>query len=158
MPILLRFFDKLLMPAMWLIGGCRRDSIQETHRWHCNTIDNFDIDISLTVVVPGDSDSRIRTPRYGSHHFPIFDGWRSYVVIENTSTSTPWYIGWQYREAGKVQIHRLPIFDQQIRMLKWPVGTSTTFFAISEHGEQLPIGVVDSGRLGDGKYPNVRLF
>ena len=49
-----RFCDAALVPVMFVLGGCRRDSLQETHFWHCQRLSHVEIDPALTVSVTGD--------------------------------------------------------------------------------------------------------
>src|SRR5262245_52424890 len=113
----LRAVDYVLTPAMFVVAGCRLDSIQETHFWHCQKVDQSTLDVAHVVRIIGDDSSRFsnRLFPFPLFHSPIFGGWRNYVVFE-VESMVPWHIGWvHYKVPEKARrlsyIQRLPIYD-----------------------------------------------
>jgi hypothetical protein len=162
---LIRFLDRMLVPLMRILGaGTGR--VQETHRWHCQRLRNEDsVDETLSLSIDGDDTSRRSNKIFPLpiFHMPIFGGWKRYVVIEILSETPIWHVGWLHIASppGFVRrsaIQRLPIGTKQIKMLTLPYGNRIRFFALSPDGQQLPLRMVGTGVLGDGRFPGVRLF
>ncbi len=161
-----RLLDWLLRPIMFVLGGCKADSIQETHYWHCQRIDMADVDPRFSVSIPGDDKSGVAAnsllpfPRF---HAPLFGGWRNYAVLQVQETAPIWHVGWVHRKfpsgsRPRAHVQRLPIESREIKVLKQPRGFLTDFFALDANGRQLLLKAVDEGVLGDMRYPEVRLF
>jgi hypothetical protein len=162
----MRLLDRLLWPVMFLLGGCRLDSVQETHRWHGQRIRADDIDGSMSVYVEGNERSDVTTNRllpFPLFHAPVFGGWRNYTVLQVQADADYWHVGWIHRKYPPnsrpcSHVQRLPIRTREIRVLTQPVGFETEFFALGPCGEQLPVKAVGQGVLGDRKYPKLRMF
>jgi hypothetical protein len=141
------------------------DSVQETHHWHCRAVQARHIDPSLAVEVVGDEPSMVdnRLFPFPLFHAPIFGGWRNYVVLEVLGYGRDWHVGWQHvkwppNARPRCHVQRLVIEQPCIRVLKQPVGFVTRFFGIAREGAQVRIRVAGEGKLGDERYPGVRLF
>jgi hypothetical protein len=162
----LRLIDRLLWPVMFLLGGCRLDSIQETHRWHSQRIQPSEIDRKLTALVEGNERSRVTANRvipFPLFHAPVFGGWRNYTVLQVEADVECWHVGWihrQYPQSARPRSHvqRLPIGTREVRVLTQPIGFLTEYFALDRFGNQLPLRAVAEGVLGDGRYGTLRLF
>jgi hypothetical protein len=165
-PFAFRLLDLILRPVMFFLGRGKSDSLQETHYWHCQKIDEREVDSKLSVIVKGDDNSVIATNRllpFPAFHAPLFGGWRNYVILQVQDEVEYWHVGWVHRavpEGSRPRSHiqRLPIASREIKVLKQPKEFLTEFFALNSSGEQLPLKVVGEGILGDLKYPGVRLF
>jgi hypothetical protein len=159
--------DQIMWPLMFVLGGLKRDSVQETHFWHNQSIDRSEINSLLSVVVSGDDERAIvKTNRifpFPMFHVPIFGGWRNYVVLQVQSDISYWHVGWIHRTCTSGSrlletVQRLRIIEPRVKVLTQPIGFVTEYFAIGPLGEQLPLAVVDHGVLGDMKYPSIRLL
>lgn len=154
--LLWRVIDTLLWPVMFLVGGCRRSALQHTHAWHMQNASGFVVDHTLAARVAGSDSSSLQ--RKGIlFHIPLLGGWRDYAVLEAEYVSGHWHVAWQLGDAT-IQVHRLPIKITQVRVLVGPAGAQTTFFALTDDGQQLPLRAVATGRLGDGQYRRVPLY
>ncbi len=160
-----KLLDLIMRPLMWILGGGRNDSLQETHFWHCQRIDGTKIDSKKSVYVDGRDGSKFSNNilPFPFFHAPLLGGWKCYSVFEICSDTQVWYVGWinikvpsGFRK--KCCIHKLGISDRRIKMLTFPNGCVTQFFAIDENGFQICLSEVGSGVLGDCAYPGVRLF
>lgn len=151
---------------MFVLGGFEFDSVQETHRWHGQRINSNDVDERFSVFLDGDDTSPVKTNAlypFPTFHAPIFGGWRNYTVLQVQSAEPYWNVGWIHRHCPpssrpRSHVQRLRIFTPQIRVLTQAVGFRTQYFALNSAGEQIPLGAVGKGVLGDRKFPNVRLF
>ena len=57
LPAWTKIADVAMRPLMFMLGGFRRDSMQETHPWHCRRdIDPSLIDPALTVTTNGETE------------------------------------------------------------------------------------------------------
>ena len=161
LPLWTKIADVAMRPLMFVLGGFRRDSMQETHPWHCQRdIDPSLIDPALTVTTNGETDELLPGRFSFLFHAPGLVGWRHYAVLR---AKPPFHIGWVVRERGSGQVkqsivHRLLINDQYVRMLSGPAHLETEFFAVHPDGTQIGLEIVDTGVLGDNKYPKVRLL
>ena len=150
---------------MFLIGGFKKDSLQESHQWHCQPIRPEEIDESLCVSVEGDDRSSCKNklfplPRF---HMPIFGGWKNYVILEVEPNNSAWHVGWIFLQyprgfSPRHSVHKKKIIENRIRVLKLPNGHHTMFFAISDSGTQLSIKIVGEGVLGDNRHADVHLY
>lgn len=52
-----RHADRAMRPLMYVLGGFKRDSIQETHPWHQQPIDPLQVDPELSVFVTGEKEA-----------------------------------------------------------------------------------------------------
>lgn len=161
LPKIYRIADFLLIPIMFILGGFKKDSIQETHPWHVWRKFNLEeIDTSKTTTHKGTDTSVYKKHYLFLFHAPLFGGWKNYSVLESAHRDS-FYIGWGMYEgdvlAGK-GLNRLLIKDGRVRMLDGPLNYHGFYFGINEKGEQVVLKKVGRGRLGDRKYPGVRLF
>ncbi|MFZ1250454.1 MAG: hypothetical protein WAR37_03370 [Candidatus Microsaccharimonas sp.] len=161
-PLFYRFLDYLLIPVMFILGGFKMASLQETHPWHSWRIFSVeDVDKSKAVVTKG-TDSK----SYSKHflflfHAPLFGGWKNYSVYTPMQSIQHFHIGWIVYKQGVViekGIHKLLIKNGAIRTLDGPLSYETVFFAINENGKQIALRKKDSGQLGDGRFSEFRLF
>lgn len=168
-PFYFRVLDFFLWPFMWLLAGTKLELPQETHYWHiqkidCNIIEKT-LSSDLNIVLEGDDKSRFSMDisNFGLFHMPIFGGWKNYIILKAESFTHHWNIGWRIYSntpvaASKCEIQKLPISSPFIKLLKGLPGQKVEFFAIDSDGSQAPLHLVGEGRLGDGKFRNVRLF
>lgn len=150
---------------MFVAGGCKLDSIQETHRWHCQKINPILIDHNLSVIVEGTDNSKYTNRIFPVpiFHIPILGGWKNYIVLKAESNRSEWHIGWvhlRYSEGfiPRHSVHKLKLTNDKIRMLSLPKGHITVFFAVSQEGSQIPLTKIGEGFLGDNKNKKIRLF
>ncbi|HBO64354.1 TPA: hypothetical protein DD425_00130 [Candidatus Saccharibacteria bacterium] len=146
---------------MFVLGGCRRDAIQETHPWHLwKGFSEKDIDTYKSVKHSGGDEALKR--HFGFlFHAPIFGGWKNYIALRPRNYSGTYRIGWVIYKKNRLQeasIHKLVLNSSPIRLLSGSELFSGYFFAINEEGEQIDLEIVGSGRLGDGQFPQSRLF
>ena len=161
-PALFRLFDYIMIPLMFVLGGFKRDSLQETHPWHCYREFNVEsIDIAKTLKVQGE-ERAFKKHFLFLFHAPIFGGWKRYCVLAPTNTGTPFHIGWIvkniYDDIIDYGINKKPISDPAVRMLTGPTSHQTLFFAVDDTGNQLNLTKIGEGVLGDGKHPEFRLL
>lgn len=159
---MLRAIDFVMIPIMFILGGFKLDSIQETHPWHSyRDFTEDDVDIQKTILTDG-TDVNAHLTRHGFvFHAPLFGGWKNYSVYAPLSTSEPFRIGWITYENGglrEVGIHKLLIKNGAIRMLDGPPTYKVKFFAVDQSGNQIDIQKIGIGRLGDHKFKHLRLF
>lgn len=65
LPMWTKIADVAMRPLMFVLGGFRRDSMQETHPWHCQRdIDPSLIDPALTVTTNGETDEPTTGPLF----------------------------------------------------------------------------------------------
>jgi len=143
-----RFFDFLLWPFMWILGGFVFP-VQETHQWHARKY-NWRKAKGL-IVKEKDLKAKFgHEAPLGLFHMAIFGGLTRYVVIEAIGFKNYWNIGW---ESG-IQI--LPIKQSKIMMFVGKNGFVA--YGIGDGDKVLKLRVVGYGNLGDFKYKNIRLF
>jgi hypothetical protein len=151
---------------MFILGGCKVDSIQETHRWHGQHIDASDIEETLSVFVEGNDNAPVKTNAlypFPIFHAPVLGGWRNYTVLQVQSAEPYWHVGWIHRRyplnsRPRSHVQRLRIFTREIRVLTQAIGFQTEYFALDPSGRQIPLRIVGQGVLGDRRFPQVRLF
>lgn len=146
-----RILDYLLYPLMYVLQGNLTDSPQETHPWHVKKHRWK----SKGVLIKGDDVNskfgQSGISKYlGLYHMPIFGGLKKYIVIENKKFKKYWNVGWN----NEMQI--LKIYDSKVKLL--PGKESYYIHALSDGSKEVSVKVVDSGRIGDGRYKSVRLF
>lgn len=161
LPIIFRLLDILMIPLMFVLGGLRKDSLQETHPWHLwRHLTPETVDTSKAV-------RHIGTDKSFDHHFaflfhaPIFGGWKKYIVLQPKGYDGPFRIGWvtyKNNKLSEIAVHKLIIKNSKIRVLSGTPNFSGYFFALTIKGEQIPLEKVGEGTLGDKRYPGVRLF
>lgn len=145
-----RFFDFLLWPCMWILGGFVFP-VQETHPWHVKKWNWKSVGVNILG-----NDSRALfgqsgiSKYFGIYHMPIFGGLKKYVVLENNNFKKYWNIGWN----GRIQI--LKIYEPKIALLAGKEGYKA--FAISDDSNETKLKIIAFGELGDGKYNSIRLF
>ena len=154
-----RVFDCILSPFMFLLGGLKMDSIQQTHGWHTLDVDPNVVDLKKSLTVIGSDASKFNNfgriiDHLGVFHMPIFGGWKNYVILECKDTF--WYVGWLSK--GFSQAHCLPIKGSKVKVLTGIKGNKTVFFGVDKNGNQVPIKKLAQGILGDGKYKSVPLY
>ena len=161
---LFRLIDWAMVPIMFVLGGFKKDSVQETHPWHCfRGFSPDDIDQSLAVPHQGTDNSTFKRHFLFLFHAPILGGWKNYVVLQPKQPTTPFYIGWvTYHKDTKapldIGINKLPIVDRAVRLLSGPPHYAGYFFAIDDKGRQIALEKVATGRLGDNAHPGLRLL
>ncbi|MEI6649814.1 MAG: hypothetical protein WCL23_00070 [Candidatus Moraniibacteriota bacterium] len=154
--LLSKLADLLMVPLMYLVSGTIRESPQWTHRWnnvHFAPAAFPKLNDAMTVTtdpmpeaLPGRTLVRF--------HIPILGGWKDYVVLVPERESR-WHIGWNNHLGGGVS--RI-VLSGPVRMLRGP--GSATFFGIdADTGEQIPIRLIGTGRIGDlGGFAKVKLL
>lgn len=149
--IIFSFFDLILRPIMFLLQGNFRESPQETHPWH---VKRFVWKKKGILIKGNDHESRFGqsglSKRFGLFHMPILGGLKKYVILENSNYNNYWNIGWND------QIQKLRIHDKRVKLL---VGKENfDAHGLSDNKEEVELKIIDFGKIGDGKYKNVRLF
>lgn len=148
-----RIFDFLFIPFMWFFGKFSFP-LQETHKWHTYNINPKGLK-NGTVVKAQKSKSRFgHEVGFGLFHMPVFGGLDVYAVLEAQGFDNSWYIGWK---GGETQIHKLPIMQNRIKLLV-PIKGSYEALGFDKDGKQLKLKVIGYGKIGDGKFPGIRLF
>ena len=162
-----RVIDYLMIPLMKLISLAPFERPQESHAWHAQKIGQTDIEsmnLEKCVQVEGYDSSYIKTGAGPLFHIPLIGGWKDYIVLQVDMTDKIWHVGWIVRESKSLQvlrseIHKLPLFENKVRLLVGPIERVTTFFATNNNGIQLPLKIIGKGKMGDGSnYSKVRLF
>jgi hypothetical protein len=170
-PFYFRILDFVLVPLMWVLLGFRLERPQETHKWHMQTIDAALVLPEYALRIEGDDaadwDGRSRH-RWGRAlhgvriHTTIFGGWQDYLILEAEGFQRFWHVGWliDFEDTGyqKSQVQKLQIHSPHIKVLKGTPNLGVTFFALDETGKQLPLRQVAEGRIGDRRFPKIRLF
>lgn len=161
-PFIFRILDWILTPLMWLGSGMEKGALQETHPWHIQPFSPNLIPNSKGVKIIG-SDLSTFSPKNPLFHLPTLGGWKKYVVLEAKNFSRYWYVGWKgehFDQNQKIrsQINKLRIYSPQIKILSGPKNSSATFFAFDKKGQLISIKKIAEGRIGDKKYPNLRLL
>ena len=153
---LFKFCDLCLMPFMHLLNGFKKP-IQETHTWHAYDVDKEFLVNNKGKFVKGlDSESKFdHHSSLGLYHMPILGGLTKYVVIEVGDFKDHWHVAWKGGDKG--QIHRLKIYDNKLKLLTGRTG-GYFVFALNDKAEFLDIKIIDYGKIGDKKYPGVRLL
>lgn len=141
-----RLFDILLWPFMRILGGFKFP-VQETHIWHMK---KWDWKNNKALVI-NQKDKKARFD-HGTvlAHMPIFGGLTKYVVVEASGFNNYWHVGW------KDTFHSLPIKQNRIKLLVGKKGFIA--YGLGDNNKNLRLKVVDFGKLGDGKYNDLRLF
>jgi hypothetical protein len=148
---------------MRLISGAPFETPQETHGWNVQRVSpekRNEIDDAPGVQVAGTYEGYLgKSHGVGLFHFPIFGGWKEYVVLE-TDTIQLWHLGWIVEGMGRsyFDLSRLTLREPRVRVLKPPAGTSVLFYAVDGSGVQVPLKLIGEGAIGDGKFPKVRLL
>lgn len=163
MPFFLRVLDFVLHPIMWILSGCKKDSVQETHPWHIQTFPCEDIPDNAGIEVAGEDRSPFTHFSYGLNHMPLFGGWEKQVVFETQEYRDYWYIGWKvfFKDKHKkplCQIQKLKIYAPSIKVLVGINDSKKIFFGLNKNGEVMQLKRIGNGVLGDKKYQNTRLF
>lgn len=155
-----KIVDFLLTPIMFIIGGFKKENIQHHHGYHAV---NFygELDKYKVVELLADSPSKYGSSggflvHKGLFHMPIFGGWKNYVVLENMDFKDYWFIGW--KTGGYFQYSTLSLKQPYVRLLKGRKGSKSYFFGLNSKGQQVKLGVVAHGVLGDKKYPHIPLY
>lgn len=162
-PRYLRLVDVLMVPIMLLLRGLTSGPLQETHPWHVQRIDVKDLDLRLAIKSEG-NDKTVYNGRYlFLFHAPMLGGWKNYSVYEVNRASVPFHIGWVARDTKtnhliEASVHRLPVYEERVRMLDGPPSYTTYFFAVDQSGEQIPLHRVGRGMIGDGNHSGIRQF
>lgn len=160
----LRLLDFAMIPIMFVLGGFKLDSIQETHAWHSfRKFKPDDVDLSKALSNTGTDERSFKRRLVFLFHAPIFGGWKNYIVLAPKRSIETFFIGWLVYDKSTNKllekgVHKLPIKNGSIRMLSGPPNYKGYFFAVDKEGNQIEIKRVGTGRLGDHKYPGVRLF
>ncbi len=160
---MLQFADSALTPIMFILGGFKSDSVQQTHAWHSfRDFDLKDVDLDQAVPHAGTDNRSFKRHFLFLFHAPIFGGWKNYIVLAPKQPIDTFFIGWIIYDKSTNKllekgIHKLPI-KNRIRMLSGPPNYKGYFFAVDKNGNQIEIKQAGSGILGDHKYPGTRLF
>jgi hypothetical protein len=133
---------------MWFLGGFNFP-VQETHPWHVKKY-NWGNKKGLIIKEIDKKAKFGHEAPLGLFHMPIFGGLTKYVVIEASGFNKCWYIGWEGF------IHKLPIKQNKIMLLVGKKGLIA--YGLGDNGNNLKLKVIGFGKLGDGKYNNLRLF
>ena len=161
-PFICRIVDFLMIPIMYILGGFKLDSIQETHPWHSwRKFSEEEINIEDSVTITGTDNRTFRKHFLFLFHAPLFGGWKNYSVYSPVKSGVVFHIGWIVYENGsqiEAGINKLLIKNGSIRMLDGPPNYRVSFFGVDKDGSQIKIYKTGSGRLGDHKYPGIRLF
>lgn len=138
---------------MWFFNAFKFP-LQETHKWHTYNITPKGLKKG-TVVNAQKSKSRFgHEVGFGLFHMPIFGGLDTYVVLEAHGFKDYWHVGWK---GGETQIHKLSIKENRIKLLT-PIKGSYEALGFDEAGRQLKLELIGYGKIGDGKFPGIRLF
>lgn len=160
--IWIRIGDVLMIPIMWLLAGFHPHKIQETHRWHTwRHLTSNDIDKKKALLLKKKDGTGVSKRLWFWFHVPILGGWKKYIVVGPKKNVASFRIGWAIENNGtfeEIAIHKLPIYNNAVRLLYGPSNNTVVFFAIDAEGKQIDITQKGSGTLGDNKYPGVRLF
>lgn len=160
-------FDNLMKPVMWLLGGFKNDSLQETHAWHVFDFDPSNFKRELMLEFEGDDDSNHdhKNPLINFlFHAPLFGGWKKYVVIgHDLIEDIDWHVGWHLieKDSGKTvfsQLNKLSLRDRQVKLLKGSRKYITRFFAVDSKGQQIKLKFFDEGMHGDRKHKHLRFL
>lgn len=149
-----RIVDFLLVPFMWFLGKFTFP-LQETHPWHVQT---FLPKLGYKRLMVKSKKTNLRfghESRFGLYHMPIFGGLNKYAVLEAHGFNNYWHIGWI--GTNKSQIQKLPIRQSRIKLLR-PKNGYFEAVAFDEYGRNIKLKLVGNGRIGDRKYPGIRLF
>lgn len=161
-PLFYRAIDYLMVPVMFVLGGFKADSMQETHPWHVfRDFKLDDVDRSMSVSFKGTEKQGFSRRFLFLFHAPLFGGWKNYIVLESVNYDGVFHVGWIVYDQGVLQdygINKLPIVNGAIRMLEGPPNYNGCFFGVGSDGSQIPLKKAGNGRLGDKKYLHIRLF
>lgn len=143
--------DVFLRSLMYLLQGNITEKPQETHPWH---VKRFVWKTKGLLIEGNDHDSKFGQSgipkRFGLFHMPILGGLKKYVILENSNYNNYWNIGWND------QIQKLKIYDKRIKLL---VGKEDfDAYGLSDDKTEVNLKITDFGKIGDGKYKDVRLF
>jgi len=159
-----RLCDKLYLPIMFLVGGFKADSIQETHPWHIQKLNHQLIDAEkASPIFRGNDKSVFKKHAIFLFHMPILGGWRDYSIYEiDENAPTPFNVGWieisPEHPNPSVFVNKLPIYERKIRLLDGSSLYQMAVFAVSKDGRQIPVTRVGGGKLGENKDSDIRLF
>lgn len=151
-----------MAPLMWILCGFAFEMPQETHRWHMRIFPHIDVPKNKSIVIKGDDKSKHSTRGLPLYHMPLFGGWKNYVILKANNYGKYWNVGWivEFHDSRNTiyQVQGSRIKSPPIKVLKGINDSDKTFFAVKENGDFADIRLIDSGRIGDGKYRKVRLF
>lgn len=159
-----RAIDYAMIPIMYILGGFKKDAMQETHPWHSyRAFDPASIDKGLAVESKGTDARTFKRHFLFLFHAPIFGGWKHYIALSPISPTTPFFIGWLVYNSNTNKIvekgiNKLPIHSGTIRTLVGPPTNTVYFFAVDKNGQQIKLDETGRGTLGDKKFPGIRLF
>ena len=99
----------------------------------------------------------------GIIHMPLFGGWKKYLILEASDFKKYWHVGWKVtylppKKGRFCQVHKLKIYQPQIKVLAGVNDSEKIGFGINDSNQLIPVKIVGEGVLGDGKFPDVRLF
>jgi hypothetical protein len=162
-PFVWRIIDYFMVPLMWVAGGFKSDSMQETHMWHFQKFACALVPDGKGVEIPGTETSWMQERHLILVHIPLIGGWKEYVVLEASGYKKYWNIGWKVKyydkkKKEKCEIQKLRIYDSRARVLAGQNDSKKIFFALNEKGEAINLKKVGVGRLGDYRFTDVRLF
>lgn len=153
--ILTDTLDLILAPFMWFLNGFKYP-LQETHKWHVESLDNFKLDSkkALNITKTDKTAKYSHGSPFGLFHMPIFGGLTNYIVVQASGYKKHWHIIWG-GENG-FQIHKLAIRDNKLKLLVGRGGYK--LYGIDDRKKFLKLKMIGHGKIGDGKFKGVRLF
>ena len=149
--------DMAMVLPMYIATGSPFESPQRGHKWNRVKLASAEIDrLDEEKMVVGKADPNACPPwRFKvvpMVHLPILGGWRKYVVLQPTAEKYPWHPGWLAAQSAAYS--KIPA-KTPVRLLCGP--SDTQFFGLDSDGYQIPIQVIDEGKIGDRslneKYP-----
>lgn len=156
--IVFRVLDYVMMPLMFILSWFKKDSIQETHIWHCENISPDLINADKASQLYTDSQTWVKGSWLGLIHMPFIWGWKDYIVISNLEYDSYWFVGWKVQKYWICKIHKLPIFTNKIKLLIWPWWDDVIYFWFNKNWKQISVEIIDKWVVGDYKYQDIRLF
>lgn len=155
------WIDSKMEKIMLHLSGTTNELPQRTHRWnnhHLNIEDVSHLRTDWMVYHSGDPSAKkfpnIPIVRGALSHLTRYGGWKRYLVINPLTDYTHWYIGWKW--SGGAGVSRIPN-SKSAKVTVGP-GECQWFGIDAEWDTQIPLQIIDSGYIGDGKHPNVPLF
>ena len=154
--------DWIMLPVMYFVSGTLSEIPQRTHWWNNKKLTRAEVEelasaSQFVIHVDGLTDQRARF--FGSlpiFHMPIFGGWKNYMVFKPCGKArTGWHIGRITKDVCDVTTIKL---NGPVRMELGP-GEVTFFGVDAKTGEQIPIQMIGTGRIGDeGPFADVPLL
>lgn len=161
-PFYFRILDYIMIPVMWGLCGFYFEKPQETHPWHMRKFPKIEIPKNKKIEIIGKDKSKHTNKGRLLFHVPLFGGWKDYIILEAKGFDKYWQIGWiiEFYDNSEAlyQVQALPIFESKIKLLTGINDSKKTFFGLDKKGNFVDLKQIDSGKIGDGKNKDVRLF